>query len=355
MPPGLILADVSTVLSGVKDLKNWKMPIDNVKSTQNWSVPWSNSDDEALLIGIWKHGFGSWEEIQSDDPLGLKGKFFLDATKGKEKQDTPTPTAENAIDKAKKPKKASTPGAVHLVRRGDYLLLTLRESESGAKVQKEVQAKGAGPAEQAAARPKKPKAPSLAKAPSSTSASISAPLTKKKAGSPPLSARDSGIKPKSEQGNGSKQSKPKAKPPASAAPKTDTKPNAKAPAESDEEEDSEAEEEAVDFIACKNLLRLVKRDLKDLKASAALPREQKLPILSRCLTAIGAHIDKMAAEAPGGQQAQDTRRQHLWIVTRAFWPMEGVKWRAIKGMCKSHGSLKDKLQKADAGLSQTRR
>lgn len=293
------------------------MPMDNVKSTQNWSVPWSNSDDEALLIGIWKHGFGSWEEIQSDESLGLKGKFFLEAARGKDKQDTPTPTVENPAEKGKKGKKASTPGAVHLVRRGDYLLLTLRESESGAKVQKEVQAKGAGPAEQAAARPKKPKAPSMAKAPSSAS---TAGPSKKKAASPPASARDSDVKPKIEK------AKAKATKPAPAAP-------AAAKAEPDvSEEDSSGDEtdKSVDFPACKDLLRPVKRELKELKASGELPREEKVKILSRCLTAIGKHIES-AAKGTG----KGTQQRHLWKFTCAFWPMEGVQWSAIKAMCKS--------------------
>lgn len=332
----------SSVLSGVKDLKNWKMPMDNVKSTQNWSVPWGNSDDEALLTGIWKHGFGSWEEIQSDESLGLKGKFFLEATKGKDKQDTPTPTTVEAGEKSKKPKKASTPGAIHLVRRGDYLLLTLRESESGAKVQKEVQAKGAGVAEQAAARPKKPKAPSMAKAPSSASAPNGVGPSKKKAGSPPTSARDSDVKPKVKSEQGSSKSKPKPKSSAStsaAAPSSTSskpKPKAAAPApagDSSSGDDSDEDDEKIDTDACKELLRPVKRELKELKTSASLPREQKLPILSRCLTAVGKRIDESVQEAPGGTEAKETRRRHLWKATCAFWPIEGVQWTAVKAMC----------------------
>ena len=297
--------------------------MDNVKLTQNWSVPWGNSDDEALLIGIWKHGFGSWEEIQSDESLGLKGKFFLEAARGKDKQDTPTPTVENPADKGKKGKKASTPGAVHLVRRGDYLLLTLRESESGAKVQKEVQAKGAGPAEQAAARPKKPKAPSTAAPKAPASASTAAAPAKKKAASPPASARDSDVKPKVEQGT----SKPKSKPvPAAAKAEPDASGD-------DSSSDDESDASVVDWAACKDLLRPVKKELKELKGSSDLPREEKVKILSRCLTAVGKRIDE-AANMARDSASKDKQRRHLWKVTCGFWPMDGVQWTAIKAMCK---------------------
>jgi chromodomain-helicase-DNA-binding protein 1 len=47
----------------IGDLKGYEIPIDNLKSTSNWTVDWGIEDDSHLLIGIWRHGFGSWENI----------------------------------------------------------------------------------------------------------------------------------------------------------------------------------------------------------------------------------------------------------------------------------------------------
>jgi len=47
----------------IGDLKGYEIPIDNLKSTSNWTVDWGIKDDTHLLIGIWRHGFGSWENI----------------------------------------------------------------------------------------------------------------------------------------------------------------------------------------------------------------------------------------------------------------------------------------------------
>ena len=63
-----------------------------------------------LLVGAYKYGFGNWEAMAKDPRLGLEGKFFLE--EGKKGEDSAT-----------KP----IPNAIHLVRRGDFLLNLLRE------------------------------------------------------------------------------------------------------------------------------------------------------------------------------------------------------------------------------------
>ena len=65
-----------------------------------------------LLVGAYLYGFGNWEAMAKDPKLGLDGKFFLE--EGKKGEDAAT-----------KP----IPNAIHLVRRGDYLLGILREHE----------------------------------------------------------------------------------------------------------------------------------------------------------------------------------------------------------------------------------
>lgn len=92
------------------DPYSWELPIDNIRPTLNWSGRWGPKDDAMLLVGAYLYGFGNWEVIQKDPKLGLDGKFFLE--EGKKGEDAAT-----------KP----IPNAIHLVRRGDFLLNLLRE------------------------------------------------------------------------------------------------------------------------------------------------------------------------------------------------------------------------------------
>ena len=58
------LAIVDQHLRRVPNPLKWAVPAE-MKPTMNWSVPWSAFEDSRLLVGIWKHGFGSWEAIQN--------------------------------------------------------------------------------------------------------------------------------------------------------------------------------------------------------------------------------------------------------------------------------------------------
>ena len=97
-------------LSVLPDPYLWELPIENIRPTLNWSGRWGPKDDAMLLVGAFIYGFGNWEAIQKDSRLGLEGKFFLDEGKKGE-------------DSSSKP----IPNAIHLVRRGDFLLNLLRE------------------------------------------------------------------------------------------------------------------------------------------------------------------------------------------------------------------------------------
>jgi chromodomain-helicase-DNA-binding protein 1 len=76
-----------------------------LKPVSNWSVSWGPKEDSMLLVGILKHGYGSWQQMQDDLELPFKKKFFLEP-----------------LDKA-------LPGSIHLARRADYLLKALKEEE----------------------------------------------------------------------------------------------------------------------------------------------------------------------------------------------------------------------------------
>lgn len=100
------------ILSEVDDPYRWKIPVENIRPTLNWSGRWGHQDDSMLLVGAFIYGFGNWEAMQKDSRLGLEGKFFLEEGKKGE-------------DAASRP----IPNAIHLVRRGDFLLGVLREHE----------------------------------------------------------------------------------------------------------------------------------------------------------------------------------------------------------------------------------
>lgn len=316
----------SAVLSTQTDLKTWQIPVEHLKGTQNWSVPWTDRDDSALLVGIWKHGFGCWEEIQSDESLGLKGKFFLEAEKDKkEAKEAGTPTVEDSAKDGQAPavrgrgKKQSAPGPVHLVRRGDYLLLTLIDSEAASKFRKD------GPAqrerqpgkvqENGPGRPRKPKIPSALAS------------TKSAKASPAPSSKED----RKQQNRGSAQPSSKVQKPVQPKP---LKSEENSSSDSSSDEDSDAS--VLDTSVCKEMLRPVKRELKDLRGCDKLPREEKVRVLSRCLKSIGDRIGLAVKEVPAVKR--EKQEKHLWRLASGFWPNEGVKWSQIKAMCKSSSS-----------------
>jgi chromodomain-helicase-DNA-binding protein 1 len=107
-------------LSQIENPLQWRLPTDSIRPTLNWTCKWGPDEDAMLLVGAWRHGFGNWEKIQEDPDLGLAGKFYLEEGKKSE---------ENSGGNGK-----PIPNAIHLVRRGDYLLGVLREHEEKIKL-----------------------------------------------------------------------------------------------------------------------------------------------------------------------------------------------------------------------------
>jgi chromodomain-helicase-DNA-binding protein 1 len=85
-----------------------------------YSCPWGAREDGMLCVGIVRHGYGAWVQIRDDPELGLGDKFFLEEHRVEKK--------EERIKGEEKGVKS--PGAVHLVRRADYLLSVLKEKTS---------------------------------------------------------------------------------------------------------------------------------------------------------------------------------------------------------------------------------
>lgn len=103
------------VTSSVPDFRNFRVP--EATKAADYSCSWGAREDGMLCIGITRHGYGAWAQIRDDPDLGLGDKFFLEEHRVERKNER-----MNGEDKSTK-----SPGAVHLVRRADYLLSVLKD------------------------------------------------------------------------------------------------------------------------------------------------------------------------------------------------------------------------------------
>ncbi|KAJ5691270.1 hypothetical protein N7488_012005 [Penicillium malachiteum] len=115
-PPDMRL--VRKMTSSLPDFKNFRLP--EATKLADYSCPWGAREDGMLLVGIARHGFGAWTQIRDDTDLGLGDKFFLEEHRVERK--TQRLQGEE--------KSTKSPGAVHLVRRAEYLLSVLRNKYS---------------------------------------------------------------------------------------------------------------------------------------------------------------------------------------------------------------------------------
>ena len=61
-----------------EERKAWR--VDLTMKDAHFDVAWSAEEDSKLLVGIYLHGLGSWEQIKSDKSLELSGKILLNAS-----------------------------------------------------------------------------------------------------------------------------------------------------------------------------------------------------------------------------------------------------------------------------------
>jgi chromodomain-helicase-DNA-binding protein 1 len=102
-------------INSVSDWHNFRIA-DAIKPA-SYSCPWGAREDGMLCIGISRHGYGAWVQIRDDTDLGLTEKFYLEEHRVDKKEE------RNKGDE----KNAKSPGAVHLVRRANYLLTVLKD------------------------------------------------------------------------------------------------------------------------------------------------------------------------------------------------------------------------------------
>ena len=106
------------VTEQANELKNFR--IAEASKGATYSCPWGAREDGMLCIGIVRHGYGAWVQIRDDPDLDLTEKFFLEEHRVEKKEER---------NKGEE-KGVKSPGAVHLVRRADYLLSVLKEKTS---------------------------------------------------------------------------------------------------------------------------------------------------------------------------------------------------------------------------------
>ncbi|KAG9235626.1 P-loop containing nucleoside triphosphate hydrolase protein [Amylocarpus encephaloides] len=106
------------LIANTLDFKNFRVP--DASKAAHYSCPWGAREDGMLLVGIHRHGYGAWVQIRDDLDLGLKDKFYLEEHRVEKKEERNK--GEEKVAKA--------PGAVHLVRRADYLLAVLKAKRS---------------------------------------------------------------------------------------------------------------------------------------------------------------------------------------------------------------------------------
>ena len=112
----LMLKDVT---EKVQDPKSFRIPEASKGAT--YTCEWGSKEDGMLCVGIVRHGYGAWVQIRDDPDLALGDKFFLEEHRVEKKEER---------SKGEE-KTVKSPGAVHLVRRADYLLSVLKEKTSG--------------------------------------------------------------------------------------------------------------------------------------------------------------------------------------------------------------------------------
>ncbi|KAG0037589.1 hypothetical protein BGZ82_002267 [Podila clonocystis] len=263
-----------------------------LKPVLNWSCSWGQKEDAMLVVGIYKHGFGAWDKIQEDSGLGFTKKFFL--------------STQDAKDLKKIPK------ALHLVRRGEYLLKVLRESERDKKTRqsnasasssRRVPGKGGNASSNSNHGRDKEKSSSKSKSASnSTSKSRSSkPRTSK-------SSRGDGL--------GSDQD--------------------------DEFADGQTDEKS------KSMLRAVGRDIRTIRESDKKPVDPQ--VIAKCLAKIGREIEELVESSSSRSRSErDRLSRQLWTYAGKAFPTGAIHYSQLRD-----GYLELKKQESSGSSSRNR-
>ena len=106
------------VTGAVADWRNFRIP--EASKPAHYTCQWGAREDGMLCVGISKHGYGAWVAIRDDPDLDMSDKFYLEEHRVDKKEEREKGEEKNA----------KSPGAVHLVRRANYLLNVLKDKTS---------------------------------------------------------------------------------------------------------------------------------------------------------------------------------------------------------------------------------
>ncbi|KAF2153060.1 hypothetical protein K461DRAFT_293353 [Myriangium duriaei CBS 260.36] len=106
------------VINATSDWRNFRIP--EASKPAHYTAPWGAREDGMLCIGINRYGYGAWAAIRDDEELGMTDRFYLEEHRVGMKEER-----DKGDDKNIK-----SPGAVHLVRRSNYLLSVLKDKTS---------------------------------------------------------------------------------------------------------------------------------------------------------------------------------------------------------------------------------
>ncbi|KAK9433486.1 SNF2 family N-terminal domain-containing protein [Lipomyces doorenjongii] len=264
----------------------------HVKSVHGWNCPWTINEDNMLLVGVRKYGYGGWTSIRDDPTLPMGDKFFLEEHRIEKKE-------ERVKEDKSGPK---MPGPVHLGRRVEYLISLLREaSDGGDQENKDVRRRKRNPA----GRQPKSGSASASPAPTILKVKSESSSSSKPTESVPQerSASSSGVV-----ANVKRKERHFKK---SASPKVVRRP---IPAD-----EVTSDYSSMDEASCKEMLHPVRQSLRRLKqGSGGLDRSEWAVILKRELTAVGDFIQRKVSSVPSDEQ--EKLRKHLWVFASYFWP-----------------------------------
>merc|ERR1712210_379948 len=250
-----------------EERKSWT--VDMSFKDAHFDVSWSSEEDSKLLLGIYEHGLGSWEQVKSDKLLDLGDKILLNAS--------------------------CKPQAKHLDTRAAYLLRML------ARVSKETKDK------------KKKKSKKAVKEKTEEREEVKEYKT-------PAIVEDD------DSSNDEAETKKKRKKEKEREEKKEKK--AKTPQGPVHIGSSEiilkSELEPAVFAQCKEKMRQVKKSLKALdKPDPNQSPQEQVSNTRRCLVKIGKHIDLLLA--PMSVDKAREWRSHLWFFVSNFTEFDAMK------------------------------
>merc|ERR1711934_697989 len=251
-----------------EERKSWS--VDMSFKDAHFDVSWSSEEDSKLLLGIYEHGLGSWEQVKSDKLLELGDKILLNAS--------------------------CKPQAKHLDTRAAYLLRIL------ARVSKE---------ETKEKRKKKSK---------------KAVKEKTEEKEEVKEYKTAAIVEDDDSSNDEAETKKKRKKEKEREEKKEKK--AKTPQGPVHIGSSEivlkSELEPAVFAQCKEMMRQVKKSLKALdKPDPNQSPQEQVSNTRRCLVKIGKHIDLLLA--PMSVDKAREWRSHLWFFVSNFTEFDAMK------------------------------